>query len=81
MWLLFRPDLLRDWAGVDVVAGKIHRVIDGNEVWEDEPVVVSEYQRLCKRARFLLRVDGALRRLVEENGGIAVPVVGCLTSE
>lgn len=30
IWLLFRPDILRDWAGVDVLLGKIHRVIDGN---------------------------------------------------
>jgi hypothetical protein len=33
IWLLLRPDVLRDWAGVDVETGKIQRLIDGSEVW------------------------------------------------
>jgi hypothetical protein len=70
IWLLLRPDVLRDWAGVDVEAGKIQRLIDGSEVWEDEPEVIREYQRLYRRAFFLLRRDRILRRLVEENGDL-----------
>ena len=69
IWLILRPDLLRDWAGVDVLAGKIQRLIDGVEVWEDEPEVISEFQGLHERACFILRCDRELRRMVEENGG------------
>ncbi len=70
IWLLFRPDLLRDWAGVDVLTGKIHRVTDGTEVWDDTPEVIPEYWRLHRRACFLLRRDRTLRTLVEMNGGV-----------
>ena len=70
IWLLLRPDILRDWAGVDVEAGKIQRLIDGSEVWEDEPEVIREYQRLYRRAFFLLRRDRILGRYVEENGDL-----------
>ena len=70
IWLLLRLDVLRDWAGVDVEAGKIQRLNDGSEVWEDEPEVIREHQRLYRRAFFLLRRDRILRRLVEENGDL-----------
>jgi hypothetical protein len=73
VWLLFRPDLLRGWAGVDVLTGKIHRVIDGTEVWEDTPEVIPEYWRLYWRACFLLRCDMTLPALIEENGGVDCP--------
>jgi len=69
IWLLLRPDVLRDWAGVDVEAGKIQRLVDGSEVWENEPEVIREYQRLYRQACFLVRRDRILRRLVEEDGG------------
>ena len=62
-----RPEGL---GGVDVEAGKIQRLINGSEVWEDEPEVIREYQSLYRRAFFLLRRDRMLRRLVEENGGL-----------
>lgn len=71
IWLILRPDVLRDWAGVDVLAGKIHRVIDGSEVWEDEPEVIWEYQNLYNRACFVLRRDREIRRVIEENGGVS----------
>ncbi len=45
-WLVYRPDLLRTWAGVDVSEGKIHRTIGGQEVWEDSPETVHNYRRL-----------------------------------
>ncbi len=72
VWLLLNPQLLKDWAGVDVVAGRIHRLINGNDVWEEEPELRAEYKRLYNRARFLLRCDKQLRRVIEENGGLYV---------
>ena len=44
-WLLCHPEFLKK-QGVDVINGKIHRVIDGKEIWEYEPVVIKEYRIL-----------------------------------
>jgi hypothetical protein len=46
VWLVYRPDLLKSWAGVDVVGGKIQRSYSGCEVWEDCPEVKEQYKRL-----------------------------------
>ncbi len=35
--LIRNPDVLRDWAGVDVVNEKVKRLVDGVDIWEDEP--------------------------------------------
>jgi hypothetical protein len=69
IWLLLNPKVLRDWAGVDVLAGRVHRVIDGLEVWEEEPTLTVEYRKLCERAYIQLRRDRKLRRVIEENDG------------
>ncbi len=69
VWLVLNPDLLKDWAGVDVLSGRIHRVIDGTETWEDEPEVKSEYRTLLDRARFLLYLDKELGYFVQRFGG------------
>jgi len=61
VWLVLSPDILKSWAGVDVVAGRIHRVIEGIEVWEEEPTLVADYARLCNRARLLIRCNKSLR--------------------
>jgi hypothetical protein len=45
-WLIYHPDILERWAGVDVVMGRIKRVIDGQVVWEDSPETVAEYKNL-----------------------------------
>ncbi|HHT9155463.1 MAG TPA: hypothetical protein ACFYD5_06585 [Candidatus Tripitaka sp. YC43] len=45
-YCLSNPNILRDKFGVDVLKGKIHRVINGKEVWEDEPEIVREYKEL-----------------------------------
>ena len=59
--LVLSPDILKSWAGVDVAAGRIHRVVDGTEVWEEEPTLVAAYCALYNRVRFLIRRDRALR--------------------
>lgn len=44
--LLYHPDVLQSWAKVDVLHGRIHRIQDGKEIWEDAPEIVEEYRRL-----------------------------------
>ncbi len=45
-WLLYNPDVLESWAGVDVLRGRILRRIDGRDVWEDAPEIIQQYKRL-----------------------------------
>ena len=44
VWLLLNPRILENWAGVDVVNGRIHRVNEGKEMWEAYPEIISEYE-------------------------------------
>ncbi len=69
-WLVLSPDVLKSWAGVDVAAGRIHRVIDGIEVWEDEPTLIAAYTALYNRVRFLIRRDKALREALVKYGNL-----------
>ncbi len=68
--LVLYPDILKSWAGVDVVAGLIHRVIDGAEVWEKEPTLVAAYSALYNRVCFLIRKDRALREALVKYWGL-----------
>ncbi len=49
VWLLYHPDLLECWAGVDVLRGRISRTIHGESVWENSPETVEEYRSLRRR--------------------------------
>ena len=68
VWLVLNPDVLRTWAGVDVIAGRIHRVIDGVEIWEEDPEVTIDYARLLHRARLLARVDSRIAFMLARYG-------------
>ena len=68
MWVLLHPELLKNWAGVDVVNGKIHRVIDGKETWEDCPEVRSEYRRLRKYVEAVRIKDKILQKMLASYG-------------
>lgn len=68
-WLLLRPEILKSWAEVDVIQGKIHRVVRGSEMWEDCPQVKSEYRRLCKYVQKVIEKDGDLQEMLELYGG------------
>jgi len=53
--ILLDPNFLKEWAGVDVMEGRIKRRLDERygfrepiEYWEDEPQVKASYQRLKK---------------------------------
>lgn len=55
MYLVRRPKTLRDWAGVDVKKGKIKRIIDGQEMWEDSPDVIAEWKTLKRYVKAVKR--------------------------
>ncbi|MEW6086841.1 MAG: hypothetical protein AB1498_00805 [bacterium] len=67
-WILLNPDILKNWAGVDVLGSKIQRVIDSNEIWESCPELESEYNRLCIYVKAVIQKDEILRNYVESGG-------------
>ena len=69
-WLILNPDILKEWAGVNVMEGRVLRLIDGVEVWEDEPALIGAYAALYNHVRFLIRCKAALRTTLTEYGGI-----------
>lgn len=54
-YIIGRPKLLRNWACVDVKNGKIRRLIDGQEVWEDCPEVIIEWENLKRYIKAVKR--------------------------
>ena len=61
-WLVLNPYALEVFAQVDVLSGRIYRVIAGAEGWEHEPALVPAYRGLLLQVRTRLRFD---RRLCE----------------
>lgn len=55
MYLIRSPRLLRDWAGVDVKKGKIKRLIDGQEIWEDCPELTIQWENLKRYVKAVER--------------------------
>jgi hypothetical protein len=67
-WILFNPRILKEWAGLDVLDGRIQRFIDGCEVWEYCPDLKVEYEGLCKYVNAVKKEDKVLRNMVERYG-------------
>jgi hypothetical protein len=67
-WVLFSPKVLKDWAGVDVLNGKIQRIIKGREVWESCPGLKSEYKRLYNYIISVIEYDKILQNMFERYG-------------
>lgn len=65
IWVLFNPKILREWAGVDILEGRIYRLIDGREIWENCPEVKCEYQRLCRYVKRVKEKNEDLRDTLE----------------
>ncbi len=62
------------------MAGRIHRVIDGVELWEDEPALRPAYAALYNRVSFLIRRKRSIREALVEYGGfdlIALSNIAC----
>jgi hypothetical protein len=66
VWLVLNPDLLKSWAGVDVISGQVCRTVDGISIWQQEPTLIGAYVVLFNRANFLLRRKTGLRELYKD---------------
>jgi hypothetical protein len=64
-WLLFNPEVLKNWAGVDILDGKIRRLIGDQEIWEDALDIKSKCEGLRRRVKFVIGRDGTLRYILE----------------
>ena len=67
-WILFNPGILKEWAGVDVLGGRIQRLIDEREVWGYYPELKLEYKRLCKYVKAIKDKDEVLQNMIERYG-------------
>jgi hypothetical protein len=68
MWVLFNPKILKEWAKVDILEGRIHRVVNNHEVWEDCPELKSEYRRLRSYVNTVKEKDKNLQKIIERYG-------------
>lgn len=67
-WVLFNPEFLKSWAGVDVVESKILRMVDDKEVWEYEPGLKRDYQNLCRYVEEVVARDSVLCEVLKRYG-------------
>lgn len=79
VWIVLRPGLLKTWGGVDVLSGRIQRIVDDVEVWENDPEVKREYARLLRRAQVLARRDRGIAFMLKTYG--QEPAESALTKE
>lgn len=60
-WITLHPEVLLNKFGVDVIRGRIKRVLeDGREIWEDAPEVIQQYDKLRKEVEKQLKEDESL---------------------
>jgi hypothetical protein len=67
-WMLFSSEVLKNWAGVDVLDSKIQRIIKNHEVWESCPELKSEYINLCNYVKTAIENDKILQNMLEQYG-------------
>ena len=67
-WLVLHPEHLLRYGQVDVVHGTVQRTIGGVEVWQYEPLLISEYGRLKRYVQAVLSRDSELQDLLERYG-------------
>jgi len=65
--VLLSPKILKDWAGVDILNGKIQTIINNHEVWESCPELKSEYKRLYNYVKAVID-DKILQDMLERYG-------------
>lgn len=68
IWMLFNPGILKNWTGVDVVNGRIHRIVDDQEIWEASPDTKSEYERLLRYVEVVKSNDEILADMLKRYG-------------
>lgn len=67
-WLILNPQILKDWAGVDVLNGRISRLVGDQQIWEDRPAARSEYERLRRYAAVVVGNNPDLQDMLERYG-------------
>lgn len=68
IWVLFNPRILKNWAGVDIVNGRIRRVVEDQEIWEACPDAKSGYERLRRYVEVVKSNDEILQEMLERYG-------------
>lgn len=69
-FVLFNPKILKNWAGVNVLDGKIQRIIKNHKVWESCPGLKSEYKRLYNYVKAVIKNHKILQNMLEQYGRI-----------
>jgi hypothetical protein len=64
IFVILHPEILESKFGVDVIEGRIHRLIDGQEIWESSPETIRDYERLRSYVDRVLQNDPELQRIV-----------------
>jgi len=67
-WIVFNPEVLKEWAGVDVLYGRIQSLIDRREIWEYCPELKFEYKTLYKYVKAVKEKDEVLQKVIERYG-------------
>ncbi len=67
-WLVFNPSVLKNWAGVDVLNGRIQRIVDGHEIWEYCPELISKYIGLRRYVGVVINNDKDLQSMLRRYG-------------
>jgi len=68
IWVLFSPKLLEEWAGIDVLKGRIQRIVNGREVWKSCPELEPEYERLRSYIEAVKKNNEILQDMLEHYG-------------
>lgn len=66
--VLSDTQVLKNWAGVDVLKGKTQRIADGQEIWEDCPGLKREYKRLRRYVGAVKRNHKVLQDMLQRYG-------------
>lgn len=67
-WIVLHPEHLMQYGQVDVHNGRIHRFVEGQDIWEYDPLLIGEYGRLRRYVESVLRRDSQLRAMIEYYG-------------
>lgn len=62
--LLFNTRYLLEWAGVDVINGKIERVIESETIWESCPSLPFAYNKLCRYVTAVVNNDPFFKQFI-----------------
>jgi hypothetical protein len=64
IFLLRHPEILESKFGVDVIRGRIHRVIDGQDMWESSAETIRDYERLRRYVEKVLQNDPEMQNIL-----------------